>query len=64
MKKKFAIRALIIMMTMFIVGIILVFGSGEFGQNAGSKAIRNNGGSMDTAAYERVISTTHLAIKL
>ena len=58
MRKKFAISALIVMSCTVILGLILVLYSGEIGQNAGSKAIRSRGGSMDTGAYERIINTT------
>ena len=58
MRKKFAINALIVMSGIFILGLILVLYSGEIGQHAGSKAIRNQGGSMDTSKYERIIKTT------
>ncbi|MDA3733385.1 hypothetical protein PBV87_18055 [Niameybacter massiliensis] len=64
MKKIFAKRALIIMSIIFAIGLIFVFSSVKAGENAGHKAMKNNGGSMDTNAYYRVIDTTTLNYQL
>ena len=58
MKKKFVNRVLVAMGTMFIVGLILIFSSSSMGRMAGESAIQNNGGSMDTDQFERVMNET------
>lgn len=58
MKKKFVLRALIVMSMLLIIGIILIFSSGVVGENVGSAAIQSNGGSMDTESYQRIVNTT------
>ena len=58
LKKKIAITALVIMSALFITGLVLIFSAPSIGQNAGSAAIRNNGGTIDTNQYERIISST------
>ena len=58
LKKKAATISLLLMIALFIIGLDLLFTSTSIGQNAGSQAIRNNGGSMDTASYEYIINST------
>lgn len=58
MKKKFIICALIIMVIVLIIGVTLILNSVGVGENAGNEAIQRHGGSMDTAAYERIIADT------
>ena len=60
MKKIFAERALVIMISIFVMGLIFLFSSVKAGEKAGHKAMVNNGGSMNTSAYYRVIDTTTL----
>ncbi|MCI2106801.1 MAG: hypothetical protein LKK00_08835 [Intestinimonas sp.] len=57
MKKQVKI-ALIVTGFMFAIGLILVFSSGAIGDLAGQDAIFSNGGSMGTAAYERIVNAT------
>lgn len=42
----------------FIIGLVLIFAAPSIGRNAGSAAIQENGGSMDTSQYERIIDHT------
>ena len=64
MKKKIAIASLAIMCVMFIVGLVLIFSAPTIGQNAGSAAMRNNGGSMDTSKYERIVDETTASYRI
>ena len=58
MKKKIAAKAFVCMCIAFIIGLLLIFAAPSIGRNAGSAAIRENGGSMDTSQYERIIDHT------
>ena len=58
MKRNAVIRSFILMCVLFAIGIILIFSAPAAGQNAGSTAIRNHGGSMDTNQYLRIIEST------
>ena len=42
----------------FVIGLVLIFAAPSLGRNAASVAIRENGGSMDTSQYERIIDHT------
>jgi hypothetical protein len=64
MKKKFALNALLVMIVLTILGLIFIFSSGTIGQNMGSNAIANNGGSMDTNTYERIIDSTTTSFQI
>jgi len=57
MKKKFAQNAVALMVILFACGLILIFSSTALGQNEGSRVIQANGGSMDTAEYQRTITS-------
>lgn len=58
MKKKYVLCSLIIMSILFIGGLVMLFSSTATGQSAGSRAMRENGGSMDTQRYYLVIEST------
>ena len=58
MKKKMAVTSLCLTAVACVAGFILIFSSLSIGEKAGHAAIQANGGSMDTAAYYRVIDTT------
>jgi len=58
MSKKIVKAFLILMCLLFIIGLVLIFSSTSAGQNAGTQAIQNGGGSMDTWAYQRIIEST------
>ena len=64
MKKKITTTALVIMCVVFIAGLLLVFIAPSIGQNAGNVAIRNNGGSIDTSQYERIINGTTTSFQI
>lgn len=63
MKRKIALSALFIMCVMFIAGLVLIFSAPTIGLNAGNTAIVNNGGSMDTNQFERIIEGTSLSFQ-
>jgi len=42
----------------FIIGSVLILSAPSIGSNAGDRAIRTNGGVMDTIQFERVIVET------
>ncbi len=46
------------MCIVFVIGLVLIFAAPSLGRNAASVAIRENGGSMDTSQYERIIDHT------
>ncbi|MDF2521414.1 MAG: hypothetical protein K0R84_2042 [Clostridia bacterium] len=58
MKKNFALTSLIVMLILFLVGLIILFSSTSIGENAGGKAIRAHGGSMDTNSYNYIMNST------
>lgn len=58
MKKNYIKASLTIMVGLFIFGLILLFNSTNLGQDAGSTAMRANGGFMDTQQYNYIISST------
>lgn len=58
MKKNYVLCSLIVMSILFITGLVMLFSSTAAGQSEGSRAMRENGGSMDTQKYYLVIETT------
>lgn len=57
MKKKMAQTSLCVMVAAFIIGLILIFSSASVGQSMGRTAMHENGGSIDTRVYERIINS-------
>ena len=58
MKAKLAKLCCIGLICLFAVGLILLVAAPSFGEGAGQRAIEANGGVMDTATYQRAITTT------
>ena len=58
MKKKIAAKAFVCMCIVFLIGLVLIFTAPSLGRNAASVALQENGGSMDTSQYERIIDHT------
>lgn len=56
MKIKYSVISLIIMLTLFVSGFVLILRSTSMGQSYGQKVIHANGGSMDTEQYYGVIN--------
>jgi uncharacterized membrane protein YjjP (DUF1212 family) len=57
MKKRMAGTSLLVMVIIFVIGLILIFLSSSIGERIGFNAIQNNGGSIDTSTYERIINS-------
>ncbi|TCT17210.1 hypothetical protein EDC18_101508 [Natranaerovirga pectinivora] len=56
MKVRMVKTSLSIMFIIFIIGFILIFSSNSIGERRGRNAIHNNGGTLDTRQYERIIN--------
>jgi len=64
MKTKSAKLFAVCMWLAFAAGLILIFCAPSAGQSAGDRAMRQNGGIIDTAQYERVIDGTTATFRL
>jgi len=58
MKKNYVLFSIIIMSILFIGGLVMLFNSTTAGQRAGSRAMQENGGSIDTQKYYSIIDST------
>ncbi len=58
MKRKFAVGVIVVMVIIFIIGIVLIFTSSAFGENAANLTLHNNGGTMDTEQFKDIINAT------
>ena len=57
MKNNVEKMALILLVSLTVIGFVLIFTSGQIGEMFGNIAMKQNGGLMDTIAYERVYAT-------
>lgn len=64
MKKNFIIRVLSIISVTFIIGLVLILSAPSIGRNAGDRAVRNNGGSMDTSQFEWIVDETTASYRM
>ena len=64
MKKKFVIRVLSIISVTFIIGLVLIFSAPSIGINAGDRAVRNAGGTMNTSQVEWIVDETTASYRL
>ena len=60
MKKYFSKMAMLLTVALFLIGIVLILTATSMGNKKGEEAIRKNGGSMETARYNRIIETSTL----
>lgn len=58
MKKRAATIAFFVTTALFVIGLHIIFTATGIGQSAGSRAIRDNGGGMDTAQYQFIMDST------
>ena len=64
MKKKFIIRVLSVISVTFIIGLVLIFSAPSIGINAGDRAVRNAGGTMETSQVEWIVDETTASYRL
>lgn len=60
MKKYLAKMGMVITVALFAIGIVFILTATSMGHKKGEEAIRKNGGSMETARYNRIIETSTL----
>lgn len=57
-KKQTYTGVMVVLVLLFVLGLVLVLTSASIGLSTASAEITKNGGSMDTAAYEYILSNT------
>lgn len=64
MKHYVAKMSMVVTISMFVMGIVMMLTASSIGQKKGEIAIRNNGGSMETARYYRIIESSTLDYRM
>ncbi len=64
MKKIFIKRAIIVMSSLFIIGVICLFNSAKAGENARFRALQKYVGVNDSIDYSRIEDTTTLNFQI
>ncbi|MEA4823603.1 MAG: hypothetical protein VB111_05740 [Clostridiaceae bacterium] len=64
MKRRLAVSGLVIMTLIFVIGLIILFKATAIGRNAGSMAVRAQGGSMDSGDFQQIVEGTTRSYQL
>jgi len=64
MKKNFVIRVFSVISVTFIIGLVLILSAPSIGRHAGDRAVRNNGGGMETSQFYWIVDETTTSYRM